>query len=80
MNYVLKLKTCPNNPSISCVFEPPNSKLFEKSKLTLPHGLHVLPLFEDSKIDLGVVDDIMVSATPPWSQPEPHMFLSLTKF
>ena len=32
MNYVLKLKTCAENPAYSCVFEPPNSKLFEKSR------------------------------------------------
>ena len=63
-----------------CVFEPPNSKLFEKSKLTPPLGLRVLPLFEDSKIDLGVVDDVTVSDTPPWSLPEPHICLSLAKF
>ena len=78
VNYVLKLKTCPNNPSYSCVFEPPNSKLFEKSTLTPPLGLRVLPLFEDSKIDSGVVDDVMVSDTPR-RQPEPHICLSLTK-
>ena len=58
-----------------CVFEPPNSKLSEKSKLTPPLGLRVLPLFEDSKIDLGVVDDVTASDTPLWSQPEPHMFV-----
>ena len=57
VNYVLKLKTCPK----SCVFEPSNFKLFEKSKLTQPLGLRVLRLFENSKIDLGVVDDITVS-------------------
>ena len=45
MNYVLKLKSCPDNPAYSCVFEPPNSKLFEKSKLPLPLGLCVLLLF-----------------------------------
>ena len=28
MNYVLKLKTCPDNPAYSHVFEPPNSKTF----------------------------------------------------
>ena len=78
MNYVLKLNTCPNNPAYSCVFEPPNSKLFEKSKLTLPLRLRVLPLLEDSKIDLGVVDDVTMSDTPPWSQPEPHICLPLT--
>ena len=34
MNYVLKLKICPDNPAYSCVFEPPNLKLFKKSNLT----------------------------------------------
>ncbi len=76
----LKLKTCPDNPAYSCVFEPPNSKLFEKSSLTPPLGLRILPLFEDSKIDLDVVDDTTVSDTPPWSQSEPQICLSLTKY
>ena len=31
MNYVLKLKTCPDNPAYSCVFEPPNSKQFDRT-------------------------------------------------
>ena len=77
MNYVLKRKTCRNNPAYSCVFKPPNSKLFEKSNLTLPIGLRILPLFEDSKIDLDVVDDVTVSVSP-WSQSEPHFCRSLT--
>ena len=80
INYVLKLKTCPDNPAYSCVFEPPNSKLFEKSSLTPPLGIRILPLFEDSKIDLDVVDDTTVSDTPPWSQSEPQICLSLTKY
>ena len=80
MNYVLKLKTYPDNPAYSCVFEPPNSKLFEKSRLTPPLGLRILPLFEDSKIDLDMVDDTMVSDTPPWSQSEPQICLSWTKY
>ena len=73
MNYVLKLNTCPDNPAYSCVFEPSNSKLFEKSSLTPPFGPRILPLFEDSKIDLDVVDDTTVSDTPPWSQSEPKI-------
>ena len=35
MNYILKLKTCPEDQAYSCVFEPPNSKLFKKSNLDL---------------------------------------------
>ena len=64
-----KAKICSNNPAHSCVFEPPNSELFEKFILTPPLGRQILPLFEDSKIDLDVVEDITVSNTPPWSQP-----------
>ena len=80
MNYVPKLKTCPNNPVYSCVIEPLNSQLFEKSQLTSPVGFRVLPLFDNSKIDLGVVDDVTLSDTPAWSLPEPHICLSLTKY
>ena len=76
MNYVLG----PDNPAYSCVFEPPNSKLFEKSSLTPPLGLRILPLFEDSKIDLDVVAHTTLSDTPPWSQSEPQICLSLTKY
>ena len=61
MNYVLTLKACPDNPANSYVFKPPNSKLFEKSSLTPPLGLRILPLFEDSKTDLDVVDDTTVT-------------------
>ena len=73
INYVLKLKTCPENPAYSCVFESQNSKLFEKSSLTPPLGLQILPLFKDFKIDLDVVDDTTVTDTPPWSQSEPQI-------
>ena len=52
---------------------------FEKPKLTPPLGLHVLLLFEDSKIDSDVVDDVTVSNTPPWGQHELHICLALTK-
>ena len=52
----------------------------EKSSLTPPLGLRILPLFEDSKIDLDVVDDTTVSDTPPWSQSETQICLSLTKY
>ena len=80
MNYVLKLRTCLDNPVYNCAFEQPNSKRFEKSSLTPPLGLRILPLFEDSKIDLDVADDTIVSNTLPWSQSEPQICLSLTKY
>ena len=39
-----------------------------------------LYLFEESKIDFSVVDDVTVSDTPPWSQSKPQICLSLTFF
>ena len=48
--------------------------------MTPPLGLWILPLFEDSKIDLDVVDDTTVTDTPPWSQSEPQICLSLKKY
>ena len=68
------------NWSYRCVFEPPNLNIFEKSNLTQPLGLRILLLFEDYKIDLDVVDDTTVTDTPPWSQSEPQICLSLTKY
>ena len=62
VNYVLRIVL------IAVVLTITKLKLFEKSKLTLPLCFHILPLFEDSKIDLEVVDDITLSDTPPWSQ------------
>ena len=79
MNNVLKLKTCPDNPAYRSIFEQPNSKPFEKSSLTPPLGLRIVPLFEDSKIAFDAVDDTTVSDTPPWSQSELQICLSLTK-
>ena len=32
LSYVLKLKSLPENPAYSCVFEPENTELFEESE------------------------------------------------
>ena len=48
--------------------------------MTPPLSLRILPLFEDSKIDLDMVDHTTVSDTPPWNQSEPQICLSLTKY
>ena len=48
---------------------------FEKSSLTGPLGLQILPLFEESKIDFDVVNDMTLSDTTPRSQSEPQIFL-----
>ena len=64
MNYVFRLKSSPNNTAYSCIFEPPNSKLFEKFGVTPPLGLRILPLFENSKIDCKY--QISLFIVPQW--------------
>ena len=52
LNYILKLKSLPENPAYSCVFEPENVKLFEKSQSKMPpFGIRILPNLEKSKIN-----------------------------
>ena len=70
-------------PSLRLCFQATELKTFRKIQHGLqipPLGLQILPLFEDSKIDLDVVDDTTVTDTPPWSQSEPQICLSLTKY
>ena len=58
LNYVLKLKSLPENPAYSCVFEPENTKLFEESEAKVPPlGIRILPDLEKSKLSLNLVDD-----------------------
>ena len=49
MNYVLKLKTCPDTPAYSCVWTT-KLKLFLKSSLTPPLGLRILPLLRIQRL------------------------------
>ena len=72
MNYVLKLKTCPDNPAHAC-FRATELNTYRNIQPDSPLGLRILPLFKDSKIKLDVVDDTKVT---PWSQCEPQICLS----
>ena len=57
LNYVLKLKSLPENPAYSCVFEPENIRLFEESESNIPPlGIRLLPQVEKSKLDLNLTD------------------------
>ena len=58
LNYVLKLKSLPENPAYSCVFEPENTKLFEASESKVPPlGIRIIPHLEKSKLNLNLVVD-----------------------
>ena len=78
LNYVLKLKSLPENLAYSCVFEPENTKLFEEPESKVPPlGIRILPHFEKSKLNLNLVDDTTSLDIAPWKLPVPAVRFDL---
>ena len=51
LNYVLKPKSLPKNPTYSCIFESENIKLFQESEQTIPPlSINILFHLEKSKV------------------------------
>ena len=83
LNYVLKLKSLPENPAYSYVFEPENPKLFEESESKVPPlGIRILPHLEKSKLNLNLVDDApsLETSSVPWKLPVPAVRFDLASF
>ena len=81
LNYVLKLKSLPENPAYRCVFEPQNTKLCEESESKVPPpGIHILPHLEKSKFDLNLIDDTPLLDIVPWKLSVPTVRFDLASF
>ena len=81
LNYVLKLKSLPENPAYSCVFEPENTKLFEAAESKVPPlGIRIIPHLEKSKLNLNLVDDASPLDIIPWKLSVPVVSFDLTSF
>ena len=81
LNYVLKLKSLPENPAYSCVFEPENTKLFEESESKVPPlGIRIIPHLEKSKLNLNLVDDAPSLDIVPWKRSVPPVRFDLASF
>ena len=81
LNYFLKLKSLPDNPAYSCVFEPENTKLFEVSKSKVPPlGIRIIPHLEKSKFNLNLVDDASPLDIIPWKLSVPVVCFDFTSF
>ena len=78
LNYVLKLKSLPENSAYSCVFEPENTKLFQESESKVPPlGIRILPHLEKSKLNLSLVDDAPSFDIAPWKLSVPAVRFDL---
>ena len=81
LNYVLKLKSLPENPAYSCVFEPENIKLLEESESKVPPlGICILPHLEKSKLNLNLVDNAPLLDIVPWKLSVPAVCFDLTSY
>ena len=78
LNYVLKLKSCPDNPAYNCVFNPPDTELFEPASLTPPLGVRIKDHLENAEINIKSVQTQLFTTTPPWCLHEPKVDLTLT--
>ena len=71
------MKSHPDKPAYSCVFEAQNAILFEASPTRiLPLGVRMLPRLEKSGINLGLIDDVSVLSTAPWTLPPVRLDLA----
>ncbi len=80
MNYLLKLKSLPENPAYDCVFNGSPGEIFETSKSTPPFGVRTLHHVSQTDIRLQDIDGNRLETLPPWKQPTVEIDLSLTKF
>ena len=80
LNYVLKLKSLPENQAYRYVFEPENTQLFEESESKIPPlGILILPHLEKSKNNLNLTDDAPSLDIAPSMLSAPTVRFDLTK-
>ena len=68
MNFYLKLKSIPENPSYDLVSCPAPSDLFQRSKTVPPFGTRILPHIVEADIDPNSMDSQYERTPPPWEQ------------
>ena len=80
MNYYLKLKANPSNPTYKCVFGPQLVQAFEKKPNEIrPFGIRMNEYFQASDIDVDLVcDDPLETNVPSWKLSKPVINLSMT--
>ena len=81
LNYVIKLKSYPENPAFNAVFNPQNELYFETHPNTTPPlSLRVAPHLEAAKLSMERVELTELPPTPPWMLETPKVHLGLTVF
>ena len=80
LQYLLKLKSCPNNPAYDCTFYPKYQELFNMREKTIkPFGLRMKANIEESKIPISSIHNSILPETPPWTMKQTEINLNLKK-
>ena len=78
MQYALKLKSNPLNPTYETVFEPQCKTLFENKPNMIPSfGIRISSELENLNLDLDNIAEFKVPDVPPWTFSQPRVLLSL---
>ena len=78
MQYALKLKSNPSNPSYVTVFEPQYKILFENKPNMIPFiGIRISSGLENMNLDLDKIADFKISDVPPLTFSQPRVLFSL---
>ena len=79
MQYALKLKSNPSNPTYETVFEPQYKTLFENKPNMIPSfGIRISSEFENMNLDLDNIADFKISDVPPWTFSQPRVLFHCT--
>ena len=78
MQYALKLKSNPSNPTYETVFVPKYKTLFKnKSNMIPPSDIRISSDFENINLDLNNIADFKISDVPLWTFSQPRVLFSL---
>ena len=81
LQYIVKLKTNPDNPAFDCVFDPQLEDLYDKNKYAIkPIGLRVKKHLHDSNLNLDIAKPSTLSDIPPWQLLKPKVDTSLSEY
>ncbi len=78
IQYITKLKSNPENPAYTCVFEPSFTLLFESRPFVIPPlGIRVKQKLMDTGINFDCIAQSSISPIPPWLLKPPEFVFTL---
>ena len=81
MQYALKLKSNPSNPTYETVFEPKYKTLFDIKPNMIPSfGIRISLEFENMNLDLDNIAEFKIPDVPPWTFSQHRVLFSMHNY